>query len=125
VTFWAALNVGPLSRPLEALLGYLAILNAALALLHALPAWPFDAGWLARAVLMRIGVKRRLAGCVLLALGAVAGCVLVLIGARQVLTTDDELFGTWTIMLGALVISEIISLPPCRVWCGHSSHTAL
>jgi hypothetical protein len=34
MTFWAALNAGPFSRSFEALLGYLAIVNVLLAVVH-------------------------------------------------------------------------------------------
>jgi Zn-dependent protease len=103
-TFWGALNAGALSRPLEALLGYLAIVNALLALLHTLPAWPFDAGWLVRLVLVRMGLTQVIAERVPVALGAmVAGCLVVL-GLWEVVSVRSSLLGTWIAVVGALVM---------------------
>jgi len=74
VTFWAALNAGPFSRPLEALLGYLAVVNVLLAALHSVPVWPFDAGRLVACALPRVGVSSVLAARIARALGALTAC---------------------------------------------------
>jgi Zn-dependent protease len=103
-TFWGALNAGPISRPAEALLGYLAIANLLLALLHAIPVGPFDAGWLLRSALLRIGVKRNVVQRVSVALGALFGGCLVLLGAWQCVIARGGLFGVWVALVGALLL---------------------
>jgi Zn-dependent protease len=103
-TFWGALNAGPLNRPLEALLGYLAVVNALLALLHLIPAWPFDAGWLLGWLLLRLGVKRSVAQRVLVALGLTVGSGWIVVGAWQFVSAPGGLLGPWVALGGALVI---------------------
>jgi Zn-dependent protease len=96
LTFWAALNAGPFSRPLEALLGYLAIVNVLLAVMHSVPAWPFDAGRLLACALPRVGGMVR-------ALGAVASIGLLLLGGREVIVDRSGLLGAWIAIVGVLV----------------------
>ena len=103
VTFWAALNAGPFSRPLEALLGYLAIVNVLLAAVHSVPAWPFDAGRLLGYVLPRLGVSNTLAARIVRALGAVVSVGLILLGGRGVMVDRSGLLGAWIAIVGALV----------------------
>jgi Zn-dependent protease len=102
--FWGALNAGPSSRPLEALLGYLAIVNALLAVLHCLPVPPFDAGFVLRLVLVRIGTKPNTAHCLGVVLGAVVGSCLILMGIWQLGSARGGLFGAWVVLAGALVM---------------------
>ncbi len=103
VTFWAALNVGPFSRPLEALLGYLAIVNVLLALVHCVPAWPFDAGRLLCCALARLGVSTILAGRIVRGLGACVSIGLILLGGWQMIVGGSRLLGSWMAIVGALV----------------------
>jgi Zn-dependent protease len=103
VTFWAALNAGPFSRPLEALLGYLAIVNVLLALVHSVPAWPFDAGRLLCCALPRLGVSTILAARIVRALGACVAIGLILLGGWQMIVAGSRLLGSWIAIVGALV----------------------
>jgi Zn-dependent protease len=101
--FWAALNAGPFSRPLEALLGYLAMVNMLLAVVHSVPAWPFDAGRLLGCMLQRFGVSYILAARIVTALAAVISVGLIVLGGRQVIVARSAMLGAWTAIIGALV----------------------
>jgi Zn-dependent protease len=103
VTFWAALNAGPFSRPLEALLGYLAIVNVLLAALHSIPAWPLDAGRLIGRALPRLGVPSVLAERIVSALGVLVSCGLILLGGWQMVAFGSRLLGIWIAIVGALL----------------------
>jgi Zn-dependent protease len=113
VTFWAALNAGPFSRPLEALLGYLAIVNVLLALLHSIPAWPFDAGRLVACALARLGTSSILAARVAKMLGGLAAIGLLLLGAWQVIGVGSRLLGAW-IAIGGLLVAYAIATASSR-----------
>jgi Zn-dependent protease len=102
--FWGALNAGPLSRPLEALLGFLAIINALLAVLHGIPVAPFDAGVLLQVVLTRTGVKPTAAQLLPVALGVLLASCLILLGLWQVASARGSLFGAWVAVVGALML---------------------
>jgi Zn-dependent protease len=103
LTFWAALNTGPFSRPLEALMGYLALVNALLALAHCVPAWPFDAGRLVGSVLPRCGVPSVVAAGIVRTLGALVAFGLVLFGGWQIVVLGSRFIGVWIVAVGALI----------------------
>ncbi len=103
LTFWAALNVGPLSRPLEALLGYLSIVSLVLVAGHLVPVWPLDGGRLLEAVLIRAGLEAERARRVVVLLGALAGVGLIGVGAREI-WLGGVLPGVWAMLVGAVLL---------------------
>ena len=103
LAFWGALNVGPVSRPLEAFLGYIAAASLLLVVLHLIPGWPLDAARVLCAVLVRAGLNCRLAVRVTLALGCIAGTCLVLVGFGQ-LWMGSIVAGTWLVTVGGLIV---------------------
>jgi Zn-dependent protease len=98
-----ALNAGPVSRPLEAFLGYIAAASLLLVVLHLIPGWPLDAARVLCAVLVRAGLNCRLAVRVTLALGCIAGTCLVLVGFGQ-LWMGSIVAGTWLVTVGGLIV---------------------
>ena len=103
VAFWAALNAGPFSRPLEALMGFLAIVNALLVLVHCVPAWPFDAGRLVACALARFGVPSLVAERSVRALGACVALALIVFGSWQAIVLGSRVLGVWIVLVGGLV----------------------
>jgi hypothetical protein len=109
MTFLAALNAGPLSRPLEALLGYLAIVNVLIAVLHTVPAWPADAGCLVGCALVRFGVSSAVAARIVGALGALAAFGLIILCGWQIIVLGARLLGAWSAIMGVLLARAIVA----------------
>lgn len=103
LTFWAALNAGPFSRPLEGLLGYLALVNALLGLVHLFPGLPLDGGRLLYWGLTKLGLRNRQAYSTASLVGAAGGFGSVGLGA-WLLAQRTVLPGCWMILIGAILV---------------------
>jgi CBS domain-containing protein len=81
-----------------AVLGYLGLLNGALALLNLLPAFPLDGGRLLRAILW--GWRGNLRQATQVSAGIGSGLGLLLIGLGVVSVLNGAIFGVWIFVLG-------------------------
>jgi Zn-dependent protease len=114
LAFWAALNAGPLSRPLEALFGYLAGASALIAFVHLLPGCALDGGQALRALLLVLGVSRRVATMTTALFRLLAGSCMI--GAALWLSTS-VLTAIWLTLIGVLVV---LGTAACLVEARHS-----
>lgn len=94
LSFWGSLNAGPVSRPLEALLGYLTTINVLLLLANLIPGRPFDAGRMLRG---------KHAGAIGAGIGRCAGGLFMAAGAWQIYS-GSHLIGLWLAITGLLII---------------------
>jgi Zn-dependent protease len=94
---WALL--GPSSDALEALLGYLALVNLALALFNLIPGFPLDGGRVLRAILWKTTGNLRRATGVVSAIGVAIGTLFFVLGVIAILS-GSPVNGLWGIALG-------------------------
>jgi Zn-dependent protease len=111
--FWAALNAGDIGRPLEALLGYAAIVNLLVSLFHLIPGTPFDAGRVLHAALRKCRLHEPWASRAVVCVGLLAGGCLLALGAWQLLLRSLQL-GLWSAIIGALIVTAPIAGSRCR-----------
>ena len=90
-------------------MGFLAIVNALLALVHCVPAWPFDAGRLVGCALPRLGVPSPVAARILRVLGALVAFGLILLGSWQMIVLGSRMLGLWIVFAGALVAWALVT----------------
>ena len=94
-------NVEGWPAPVTAVLGYLGILNGALALFNLIPAFPLDGGRLLRAVLW--GWRGSLRWATQVSAGVGSGFGLLLIGLGVISVLNGVLSGVWLFILGLFV----------------------
>jgi Zn-dependent protease/CBS domain-containing protein len=94
-------NVEGWPPPLTAVLGYLGLLNGALALFNLIPAFPLDGGRLLRAILW--GWRGSLRQATRISAGIGSGFGLLLIGLGVVSVLNGVLSGVWLFVLGLFV----------------------
>lgn len=98
---WAAGGgSGPWSAPVDAVTGYLAGVNALLAVFNLVPAFPLDGGRVLRSLLWQWRGDLRWATRVCSRLGSAFGLALIFLGGLRLLDPQGRVGGLWMILIG-------------------------
>lgn len=110
IVFYAVLSVsrGGLVIPVHGVIGYLAIINLALALFNLLPAFPLDGGRVLRSILWRWKRNLRWATRVSSQIGSGFGILLTFYGVLNVLF-GNLISGIWQAMIGMFLRTAALS----------------